>query len=60
MNNSDHLGRLNTKDLAFKFFKNVFIYLATSVLVSACRIFVAVHGLSSYGVQAPERVGSVV
>ena len=51
---------MNTKDLAFKFFKNVFIYLAASVLVSACRIFVAVHGLSSYGVQAPERVGSVV
>ena len=51
---------MNTKDLNFKFLKNIFIYLAASVLVSARRIFGAVHGLSSCGVRAPERVRSEV
>ena len=50
---------MNTKDLNFKFLKNIFIYWAASVLVSAGRIFGAVHGLSS-GVRAPERGRSEV
>ena len=51
---------------AFNYFLKIFIYFIYLffclcwVLVVACGIFIVMHGLSSCGARAPERMGSVI